>query len=168
MVKVPREPAARIAYLEAKVEALEAALERRSRELRRLQQGLEPESLLQASRLLSGLPPLPRQAYDPELWPETTRLTGIDVEPVMRDLWRSLTPPDDDLAHLAAAHGARTVVVHGGRRVVLRTLLAPWHQPAPSTFSYWSGFGAARVVRNLTRTEEVGALIRRPWGGCGA
>jgi len=83
-------PEERIAYLEARVETLEAALARRSRKLREIQKHLSREGLLLVSRLLSGLPPLPHQAYDLELWPETTELTPADVEETLEDLWRSL------------------------------------------------------------------------------
>ncbi len=87
-------PEERIAYLEARVETLEAALARRSRKLRQIQEHLPREGLLLVSRLLSGLPPLPRQAYDLELWPETTKLTPADVEDTLQDLWRSLKAVD--------------------------------------------------------------------------
>lgn len=84
----------RLAYLEARIEALEAALEDRSRLLRQLQDRLLPEDLLLLSRLTGGLPPLPRQAYDLSLWTETTEMTPADVEDTLRDLWRSLAIPD--------------------------------------------------------------------------
>ncbi|MCP4659874.1 MAG: hypothetical protein GY856_31105 [bacterium] len=85
----------RLAYLEARVEALEAALAARSRQLRQLQEHLLPEDLLLLSRLANGLPPLPRQAYDLSLWTETTEMTPADVEDTLRDLWRSLAVLDD-------------------------------------------------------------------------
>lgn len=88
-------PEERIAYLEARVAALEAALEARSNAFVRLQRHLLPEDLLLVSRLDSGLPPLPRQAYDLSLWTETTELTPADVEETLRDLWRSLTVLED-------------------------------------------------------------------------
>lgn len=87
-------PEERIAYLEARVEALEAALGRRSRKLRQIQKHLPREALLLVSRLLNGLPPLPYQAYDLALWPETTKLIPADVEETMQDLWRSLRAVD--------------------------------------------------------------------------
>lgn len=83
-------PEARIAYLEGRVAALEAALERRSELLRRMQREAHPEALLLLSRLEGGLPPLPLQGYDPERWQETTDLVEADVERTMTDLWRSL------------------------------------------------------------------------------
>lgn len=85
----------RIAYLEARVAALEEALAARSRELRKLQQHMLPEDLLLLSRIRSGLPPLPREAYDLSLWTETRELTPADVEEALLDLWRSLRVIDD-------------------------------------------------------------------------
>ena len=96
------DPQEHIAYLEARVEALESALAERSRELRKLQRHLSPEDLLLFSRIRAGLPPLPRQAYDLSLWTETHELAASDVEETMLDLWRSLRPiedPEDDEAN---------------------------------------------------------------------
>ena len=84
----------RLAFLEARVEALEARLEQRSHELRTIQRHLDGFGLLVVSRVLAGLPPLPRRAHDLELWQETTELTSADVEETMTDLWRSLAPPE--------------------------------------------------------------------------
>lgn len=84
----------RIAELEARIEGLEACLEQRSTELRTIQRHLDGFGLLVVSRVLAGLPPLPRRAHDLELWQETTELTAADVEETMTDLWRSLTPPE--------------------------------------------------------------------------
>jgi hypothetical protein len=81
-----------IARLEARVEALEAALERRSRELRLIQRHVCKRDLILISRLLAGLPPLPFGAYEPEFWQETTALKAAEVEETLTDLWRSLTP----------------------------------------------------------------------------
>ncbi len=81
-----------IAFLEARVESLEQALERRSRIHRMIQRQVCSDDLLVISRIESGLPPLPDQAYDIDLWPETTDLTSADVEQTMTDLWRSLQP----------------------------------------------------------------------------
>lgn len=90
------DPQERIAYLEARVEALESALAERSKELRKLQRYLSPEDLLLFSRIRAGLPPLPRQqAYDLSLWTETRELAASDVEETMLDLWRSLRPIED-------------------------------------------------------------------------
>jgi hypothetical protein len=82
-----------IARLEARVAALEAALEERSRELRRIQQHVCERDLILISRLRAGLPPLPRGAYEPAFWRETTQLTPADVEETLRDLWSSVAPP---------------------------------------------------------------------------
>ncbi len=81
-----------IAFLEARVASLEEALERRSRIHHMIQREVCSDDLLVISRIESGLPPLPDQAYDVELWPETTELTSADVEQTMTDLWRSLQP----------------------------------------------------------------------------
>lgn len=86
-----------VAYLEARVESLEAALRQRSRVYRRIQRHASARDLLLISRIESGLPPLPRQAFDLSLWRETTELTAADVEETMQDLWRSLQPIADDL-----------------------------------------------------------------------
>ena len=88
-----------IARLEGRVSALEAALERRSRQLRQLQRHLGGRELAVLTRLESGLPPLPAGPFEPDLWRETTALTTADVAATLRDLWRSLAPaaaePDD-------------------------------------------------------------------------
>ncbi|HEX5760384.1 MAG TPA: hypothetical protein VF121_14440 [Thermoanaerobaculia bacterium] len=83
-----------IARLEAQVAALEAALDRRSRQLRTLQERLCARDLALLARLESGLPPLPSGPFDPDVWRETTALTGADVEETLDELWRSLAPPD--------------------------------------------------------------------------
>ena len=84
--------ARRIAELEAQVEALEAALTRRSRELRALQSHLCGRDLVSLSRLSSGLAGLASGAYEPELWRETTDFTPAEVDLVLDDLWQSLQP----------------------------------------------------------------------------
>jgi hypothetical protein len=81
-----------IARLEARVAALEAALEERSRELCRIQRSVCHRDLVLISRLRAGLPPLPRGAYEPAFWRETTELTAADVEETLRDLWSSVVP----------------------------------------------------------------------------
>jgi hypothetical protein len=86
-----------IARLEARVTALEAALERRSRELRLIQRHVCKRDLILISRLQAGLPPFPFGAYEPEFWHETTALTPAEVEETLTDLWRSLTPPSQEL-----------------------------------------------------------------------
>lgn len=81
-----------IARLEARVAALEAALAERSRELRLIQRHVCQRDLVLIARLRSGLPPLPRGAYEPAFWRETTELTPADVEETLKDLWSSLLP----------------------------------------------------------------------------
>ena len=83
----------RIARLEGRVAALEAALERRSQELRLLQRHLCPLDLAQLARLTAGLPPLPRIACEPGFWRETLELTEADVPETLEALWSSLHPP---------------------------------------------------------------------------
>lgn len=84
-----------LARLETRVAALEAALERRSGELRRIQRALPGRELVVVSRLLAGLPPFPTDPYDPRGWRETTALSAADVEETLTDLWRSLAPAGD-------------------------------------------------------------------------
>lgn len=79
-----------IARLEARVTALEDALVRRSRELRALQRHLCPRDLTILQRLRSGLCPVPRGPFDPELWDESTSLHPADVADTLRHLWDSL------------------------------------------------------------------------------
>jgi hypothetical protein len=87
------DPAAlQIARLQARVAALEAALERRSGLLRKIQEHVCVRDLVLIGRLEAGLPPLPRFAADPLLWQETTEPLAADVDEVLADLWLSLTP----------------------------------------------------------------------------
>jgi len=81
-----------IARLEGRIAALEAALDRRARELRLLQSTLCPKDLVQLARIADGLSPLPRIAHQPEYWTETTVITPADLESTLEDLWTSLTP----------------------------------------------------------------------------
>jgi hypothetical protein len=83
---------ARIAYLEAKAAALEAALERRSAELRLIQRHVCGADLVVIARVCAGLP-LARGAYDPGLWRETTEVTQADIEETLKDLWLAVSPP---------------------------------------------------------------------------
>ena len=78
--------------LRARVSALEAALERRSRELRLIQQHVCAQDLLLISRACAGLP-LAKGAYDPQLWRETTDVTEADIQETLEDLWLAVTPP---------------------------------------------------------------------------
>lgn len=79
-----------IARLQARVAALEALLERRSRELRQIQKHVCHRDLLVISRVCAGLSPLPVGAFDPDFWQETTVLTQAEVEPTLESLWSSL------------------------------------------------------------------------------
>jgi hypothetical protein len=80
-----------IARLRARVAALEAALERRSRELRLVQKHLCSRDLVVVSRVSAGLP-LAKGAYDPVLWLETTEVTEADIQETLQDLWVAVTP----------------------------------------------------------------------------
>lgn len=79
-----------IARLQARVAALEALLERRSRELRTIQKHVCHRDLLVISRITAGLSPLPFGAFDPDFWQETTALTPAEVAPTLEALWSSL------------------------------------------------------------------------------
>jgi hypothetical protein len=81
-----------IARLEARVTALEEALERRSRELRALQRHLCPADLAILVRIVNGLPALPSHAFEPELWDEGSATRPADVEDTLGALWASLAP----------------------------------------------------------------------------
>jgi hypothetical protein len=80
-----------IARLRARVAALEAALERRSRELRLIQKHVCPRDLVVVSRVCAGLP-LAKGAYDPMLWRETTDITEADIQETLEDLWMAVSP----------------------------------------------------------------------------
>ena len=85
------ETASEIAHLRARVAALEAALERRSRELRLIQGHVCAVDLVLVSRVCAGLP-LAKGAYDPVLWRETTEVTEADIQETLEDLWVAVTP----------------------------------------------------------------------------
>jgi hypothetical protein len=98
MVSPPANPAitddARhtIARLEGRVAALEAALTRRSNQVRMLQRVLCRRDLAQWNRLAAGLPLLPRLAVDPIFWQETHDLTLAEVPETLEALWESIYP----------------------------------------------------------------------------
>lgn len=81
-----------VARLQARVAALEALLERRSRELRLIQKHVCHRDLLVISRICAGLSPLPYGPFDPEFWQESTHLVAAEVEPTLEALWSSLDP----------------------------------------------------------------------------
>ena len=87
---------ATIARLEARVAALERALEDRSRLLRQTTRVVCEEDLMNLSRLVAGQPPLPRAGFGLRGWRETTSTTEGDVERTMEELWRSAAPPTLD------------------------------------------------------------------------
>lgn len=90
--RIRESPDLYVAFLEARVEALEEALVSRSEQLRRLQRVLPPAQLIALTRAIHDLPPLPRHAYDADAWTETTHLVEAEVEETLRDLWQSLAP----------------------------------------------------------------------------
>ena len=80
-----------VAFLEARVAALEEALRRRSRTLRAIQSEVCPADLQLIARIEAA------PTGDPSLSPETTEMTPADVEETMRELWRvDETPADGD------------------------------------------------------------------------
>jgi hypothetical protein len=88
------DPRQSIARLEARVAALEKAIERRSRELLDIQRHVCRRDVVVISRIRAGLPPLPYGAYEPAFWHETADLRPADVEETLEDLWSSLYPND--------------------------------------------------------------------------
>ena len=92
-----------IARLQARVAALEEAVERRSQLLSLLQEHVCTRDLVLIGRLEAGLPPLPRFAVDPLLWEESVEPLSADVDEVLEDLWLSVTPATTPAAATGAA-----------------------------------------------------------------
>jgi hypothetical protein len=88
----PEEPQRTIERLAARVTALEAALEQRSREILLIQRLACKRDLVMISRIRAGLPPLPHGAYEPAFWHESTELVQADLKETLEDLWSSLVP----------------------------------------------------------------------------
>jgi hypothetical protein len=86
------EQAFEIARLRARVDVLERALERRSRELRAIQRWACDRDLLIIARVTAGLSPLSAGAFDVDSWTETSELLPADVEETLRHLWDSVQP----------------------------------------------------------------------------
>lgn len=84
-----------VARLEARVAALEALLERRSRELRLIQGHLCHRDLVIVARVAAGLAPLPAGSFDPDSWAGDTELRRAEVGETLEALWRSLDSADD-------------------------------------------------------------------------
>jgi hypothetical protein len=78
--------------LRSRVDALESALVRRSRELRAIQRCVCERDLIIIARVVSGLPPLPTGPFDIASWSETPQLEPADVEQTLTDLWNSTVP----------------------------------------------------------------------------
>lgn len=104
----PDSPSVTIARLEARVARLERLLEEKSRTLRYLARELCDEDLATLSRASCGLPPLPRAGFGLRGWHETTLLSSGDVEKTMAELWRSVTPPEEDLEPEVDGDGGRS------------------------------------------------------------
>jgi len=96
------------ARLEARVARLERLLEEKSRTLRYLARELCDEDLVTFSRAACGLPPLPRAGFGLRGWHETTLLSSGDVEKTMSALWRSVTPPKENLETEVGGGGERS------------------------------------------------------------
>ena len=79
-----------IAFLEARVAALEEALRRRSRALSAIQAQVCATDLQLIARIEAG------PTADPSLLPESTETTPADVEETMRELWRLDGSADED------------------------------------------------------------------------
>jgi hypothetical protein len=77
----------RIAELESRVASLEKALEKRSRELRLIQNHACSTDLVLIHRVSCGLPPLPQFAYELSRWNESPELNATEVEKALTDLW---------------------------------------------------------------------------------
>ncbi len=77
----------KIAELEARVDALEEAVRKRSRELRLIQKHACSTDLVLIHRITTGLPPLPQFAYELSRWNESTTLSTTDVKKALTDLW---------------------------------------------------------------------------------
>lgn len=86
----------RIAGLEARVAALEALLERRSRELRLIQKHLCHRDLILVERVTAGFSPFAYGPFEPDDWGETTQLVPADVGDTLEALWSSLFPELDE------------------------------------------------------------------------
>ncbi|HEV8630425.1 MAG TPA: hypothetical protein VGV61_08915 [Thermoanaerobaculia bacterium] len=76
------------------MEALEAALARRSRELRTIVRHVCRRDLAIIARVQAGLAIPALASCDAELWNETTETTSADVEEALQTLWHSLVPAE--------------------------------------------------------------------------
>lgn len=97
-----RSDSTRILELEARVEALEEALTRRSRELRLIQKYACSTDLVLIHRVSCGLPPLPQYAYELSRWDESPHLRQAEVEKALKDLWNytNLAAESEELEEL--------------------------------------------------------------------
>ena len=88
----------KILELQAQVEALERALERRSRELRLIQKYACSTDLVLIHRVSCGLPPLPQYAYELSRWDESPTLRQAEVEKALTDLWSYTSLAEEAMA----------------------------------------------------------------------
>jgi hypothetical protein len=95
----PSEHLQRIAQLEARVAALEAALRRRSAQLRRIQQVVCPQDLAVIAGLLEAPEAAAGAPSDPDFLAEAPVLRPAQVHEALDELWRSTPPPEQDAGH---------------------------------------------------------------------
>ena len=81
-----------LARLRSRVNALESALVRRSKELRAIQRCVCERDLIIIARVVSGLRPLATGPFDIASWSETPLLEPADIEQTLTDLWNSTVP----------------------------------------------------------------------------
>ncbi|MEO8504966.1 MAG: hypothetical protein ABI609_13795 [Acidobacteriota bacterium] len=77
-----------IIRLQARIAALEAALRRRSEELRRIEQQVSPAGLAIIERVMKEVPIGAATTSDANEWRETFSMIPADVETLLAELWR--------------------------------------------------------------------------------
>lgn len=82
--------------LRRRVEALERALRRKSRQIAMLLDRMPAERYPDARRILEGRPLEARLARQPGDWEESTELVPADVEEVLTDLWAATRRDDGE------------------------------------------------------------------------
>ena len=83
------DPELQLIQLQARVASLEAALRRRSEELRHIQQRLPAADLAVIEQVMAELATGDVRAFAVEDWRETFLPAPADLEAVLEDLWRS-------------------------------------------------------------------------------
>lgn len=79
--------------LQARIAALEAALHRRSEELRRIQQLLPRADLAVIERVVAEMPLGDPRAHSASAWRETYQLVPGEVDRILDDLWSATGGP---------------------------------------------------------------------------